>query len=141
MLLYVCLSCVHRAFYLDVFHKYTQSLLYCYVTDNKLIKNPDTMTNVRIPRCPSIVSLLFLLYGNSFHIYISILQFSISGENETLTTFAIKPMMPSNLADYYTYAGSLTTPPCSEVVVWNIFEETVKISEKQVIYELRLLHI
>ncbi|KAK2172674.1 hypothetical protein NP493_943g00010 [Ridgeia piscesae] len=64
-----------------------------------------------------------------------------NGENETLTTFAIKPMMPSNLADYYTYAGSLTTPPCSEVVVWNIFEETVKISEKQVIYELRLLHI
>ncbi|KAI0220677.1 Carbonic anhydrase 2 [Lamellibrachia satsuma] len=53
------------------------------------------------------------------------------GKNVTLSTFAIRDLMPSNLADYYTYEGSLTTPPCSEVVIWNIFRETVKISERQ----------
>ncbi|KAI0220678.1 Carbonic anhydrase 2 [Lamellibrachia satsuma] len=53
------------------------------------------------------------------------------GENVSLSTFAIRNLMPSKLADYYTYEGSLTTPPCSEVVIWNIFRETVKISEEQ----------
>ncbi|KAI0226786.1 Carbonic anhydrase 2 [Lamellibrachia satsuma] len=53
------------------------------------------------------------------------------GKNVTLSTSAIRSLMPSKLADYYTYEGSLTTPPCSEVVIWNIFRETVKISERQ----------
>ncbi|KAI0220676.1 Carbonic anhydrase 2 [Lamellibrachia satsuma] len=53
-------------------------------------------------------------------------------ENFALPKFAIRDLMPSNLVDYYTYQGSLTTPPCSEVVIWNIFRKTVKISEEQV---------
>jgi len=49
-----------------------------------------------------------------------------------LTKFDLRKLMPTNLGDYYTYEGSLTTPPCSEVVTWNIFRQTVKISERQV---------
>ena len=56
---------------------------------------------------------------------------SIPGENVTISTFAIRTLLPNKLADYYSYLGSLTTPPCAEVVIWNIFRETVKISEKQ----------
>jgi len=30
--------------------------------------------------------------------------------------------------DYYTYIGSVTTPPCTEVVTWHVFAEPIEIS-------------
>ncbi|MEI6327814.1 MAG: carbonic anhydrase family protein [Pseudanabaena sp. ELA645] len=33
---------------------------------------------------------------------------------------------------YYSYDGSLTTPPCSEGVKWNVFVESMTISEEQI---------
>ncbi|KFD61930.1 hypothetical protein M514_07681, partial [Trichuris suis] len=32
---------------------------------------------------------------------------------------------------FWTYEGSLTTPPCSECVLWTLFEEPILISDKQ----------
>jgi carbonic anhydrase len=40
-------------------------------------------------------------------------------------------LLPSHKA-YYSYDGSLTTPPCSENVKWNIFVEPMTISEEQI---------
>ncbi|XP_017955339.1 carbonic anhydrase 2 isoform X2 [Drosophila navojoa] len=37
----------------------------------------------------------------------------------------------TNLEGYYTYIGSLTTPPCAEEVVWVDFTEPIAISEYQ----------
>lgn len=34
---------------------------------------------------------------------------------------------------YFTYEGSLTTPPCSEVVTWIEFRNTIPLAHKQVI--------
>ncbi|XP_036337968.1 carbonic anhydrase 6-like [Rhagoletis pomonella] len=34
--------------------------------------------------------------------------------------------------EYHTYIGSLTTPPCSEEVIWLDFEEPTRISVRQV---------
>ncbi|XP_011312114.1 carbonic anhydrase 2 [Fopius arisanus] len=39
---------------------------------------------------------------------------------------------PSVLQDYFTYNGSLTTPPCSEVVTWIDFKEPLRLSHNQI---------
>ncbi len=34
--------------------------------------------------------------------------------------------------DYHSYAGSLTTPPCSEIVTWIVLKEVQQASEEQI---------
>ncbi|XP_075415200.1 carbonic anhydrase 6 [Tenrec ecaudatus] len=55
------------------------------------------------------------------------------GQNTTLSGFDIKHMLPRNLQDYYTYHGSLTTPPCTENVLWFLLAEPIKLSKKQIL--------
>lgn len=33
---------------------------------------------------------------------------------------------------FYTYQGSLTTPPCSECVIWIVFKQPIEVSNEQV---------
>ncbi len=40
-------------------------------------------------------------------------------------------LLPANHR-FYRYEGSLTTPPCSETVVWTIMKEPIKVSEKSI---------
>lgn len=51
---------------------------------------------------------------------------------EFATNAKLNPLafIPNNRS-YYNYVGSLTTPPCSEGVNWNVFHTPVKISTKQ----------
>lgn len=39
-------------------------------------------------------------------------------------------LLPSN-SSYYTYSGSLTTPPCSEIVTWFVMKTPVEASKEQ----------
>lgn len=39
-------------------------------------------------------------------------------------------LLPENPI-FWTYLGSLTTPPCSESVIWMVFKESVEVSKKQ----------
>ncbi|NXV81407.1 CAH15 anhydrase, partial [Atlantisia rogersi] len=50
------------------------------------------------------------------------------------STFRLSTLLPhtGRLSGYYRYQGSLTTPDCSEVVVWTVFEEPVEIGREQV---------
>ena len=48
-----------------------------------------------------------------------------------LSTNDIQAIMPSN-KEYYKFMGSLTTPPCSENVKWNVFKTSMTISKEQV---------
>ncbi|HSS06074.1 MAG TPA: carbonic anhydrase family protein, partial [Rhodanobacteraceae bacterium] len=34
--------------------------------------------------------------------------------------------------DYYTFAGSLTTPPCSEGVTWFVLKSPVRIADTEI---------
>ena len=46
--------------------------------------------------------------------------------------FALDDLIETFSSDYVTYKGSLTTPPCSEGVVWIISSKPLPISERQV---------
>ena len=47
-------------------------------------------------------------------------------------------LMPSKL-DVYRYKGSLTTPPCSERVLWSIVEKPIQFSQDQITAFRKLL--
>jgi len=54
-------------------------------------------------------------------------------ETETVANLKIdlSDLLPTNRA-YYTYQGSLTTPPCSEGVSWYVLREPVSVSTDQI---------
>lgn len=53
-------------------------------------------------------------------------------EKETfLDPFILRDLLPASLGSYYRYTGSLTTPPCSEIVEWIVFRRPVPISYHQ----------
>lgn len=53
-------------------------------------------------------------------------------EENKVSNFKINPnnLLPNDRG-YYHYLGSLTTPPCTQIVEWYIMKEAVEISEKQ----------
>ncbi|KYO25037.1 receptor-type tyrosine-protein phosphatase gamma isoform B [Alligator mississippiensis] len=53
-------------------------------------------------------------------------------EKETfLDPFVLRDLLPASLGSYYRYTGSLTTPPCSQIVEWIVFRRPVPISYHQ----------
>ena len=43
----------------------------------------------------------------------------------------LRNLLPRDIDTFYTYQGSLTTPPCSEIITWVIFPEAQKIGPQQ----------
>ncbi len=46
-------------------------------------------------------------------------------------TIDLNELLPSR-REYFNYMGSLTTPPCSENVLWFVFRDTVQVSRDQI---------
>ncbi|KFM74432.1 Carbonic anhydrase 7, partial [Stegodyphus mimosarum] len=53
------------------------------------------------------------------------------GAKAKLDDFNLESLLPEERMPYYRYEGSLTTPPCYEIVTWTVFRHHVPISEKQ----------
>ncbi|RZC42854.1 Carb anhydrase domain containing protein [Asbolus verrucosus] len=47
-------------------------------------------------------------------------------------TFTIEDYLPRDTAGFYRYNGSLTTPDCTEGLIWTVFTNTLPISKSQV---------
>jgi len=52
-------------------------------------------------------------------------------EKTEIDAFKLSDLLPSDLTHYARYDGSLTTPPCTETVVWTLFATPCPISQKQ----------
>lgn len=51
--------------------------------------------------------------------------------DDTAVNFSALDLMPSDKS-YFTYSGSLTTPPCSEIVTWVVMEHHIEASAAQI---------
>lgn len=53
--------------------------------------------------------------------------------NTSLSPVSLAQLLPAeqNLTSYYRYKGSLTTPGCTESVVWTVFETPIPLSSEQ----------
>jgi len=54
------------------------------------------------------------------------------GEAEVDGKLNVMEALPPLASGFYTYGGSLTTPPCSEGVMWNLMKQPVSVSKAQV---------
>ncbi|MBE9041980.1 carbonic anhydrase family protein [Oscillatoriales cyanobacterium LEGE 11467] len=57
----------------------------------------------------------------------------LEGEEKTVETVTVnaEDLLPDNRT-YYSYSGSLTTPPCSEEVSWNVMQTPIQASAEQI---------
>ena len=54
-----------------------------------------------------------------------------AGTASEMSPASVRSMLPEDL-DYFTYDGSLTTPPCSEDVRWIVLKESISLSPEQI---------
>ncbi|XP_010152523.1 PREDICTED: C-reactive protein-like [Eurypyga helias] len=59
-------------------------------------------------------------------------KIKFAGQSTKLTSLDVQAMLPENLSYFYRYQGSLTTPPCSESVIWTIFHSPIVLSHTQI---------
>ncbi len=56
---------------------------------------------------------------------------SFKGEMQGSETVDLSGLVPRD-SKVFRYAGSLTTPPCSEIVNWTVFEKPIEVSAEQI---------
>lgn len=78
-------------------------------------------------RCKSAIEL-----NSSIELSLSWIIAWIISDKTLVPDFQPWDLLPVDKRNYYRYQGSLTTPTCSEVVVWTLFEERNTISQNQV---------
>lgn len=68
------------------------------------------------------------------HIVTNLWRIIQPGTKVHIPPFPLLWIFPTFERDYYTYNGSFTQPPCSEIVTWILQPEPIAISSSQVIF-------
>ena len=55
------------------------------------------------------------------------------GDQYIITNINLRSFVAESLSEYFLFNGSLTTPPCTENVMWHVMAGDISISEEQVI--------
>ncbi|KAG1697682.1 Carbonic anhydrase [Nymphon striatum] len=95
--------------------------------------NPDSADALADPNGLAVLGVLFEIgaKNEALQPIIDSLKSIINeDDNAPVAPFALETLVPKSKA-LYRYEGSLTTPPCSEAVIWTVFKETLSISEAQ----------
>ncbi|KAJ8880133.1 hypothetical protein PR048_016596 [Dryococelus australis] len=76
------------------------------------------------------------VYGSDNEVYSEIVAYlpKVSAPGSTvqlLRPVTLESLLPQNKHLYFTYHGSLTTPPCSEIVIWIDFKQPILLSHRQ----------
>jgi carbonic anhydrase len=54
------------------------------------------------------------------------------GEVDAGGSLELKELLPRDIDEYFTYSGSLTTPPCTESVRWIVLKQPMTLSKNQI---------
>ena len=52
--------------------------------------------------------------------------------SQAIENISMNALMPNDMSDYFRYQGSLTTPPCTEIVLWTVMNNPVEVSQEQI---------
>lgn len=67
------------------------------------------------------------------HFFNSVKNIAKENTNYTIEKgVRLKDVLPADTNAFYRYKGSLTTPPCDEIVMWTIFKEVIEVSQEQI---------
>uniref|UniRef100_A0A4W5P5A5 Carbonic anhydrase 4 n=1 Tax=Hucho hucho TaxID=62062 RepID=A0A4W5P5A5_9TELE len=60
---------------------------------------------------------------------------ALQNTQASLSDVSLEQLIPpqQNLTNYYRYKGSLTTPNCTESVIWTVFEKPIPLSKNQLL--------
>ncbi|XP_075901073.1 carbonic anhydrase 15 isoform X2 [Nelusetta ayraudi] len=98
--------------------------------------HPNLTTALQDPTGLAVLGVFFdVVYADNVHFgHISQKLSSVAyrGQVVKVKPFPLMGLLPErNLSQYYRYSGSLTTPPCSQVVLWTLYQVPVLISWSQ----------
>ncbi|XP_005800879.2 carbonic anhydrase 4-like [Xiphophorus maculatus] len=100
-------------------------------------KYADLATALRDPEGVAVLGFFYEVSKSPNRMYDTIIKGvqSVASKNVSfsLPSISLAQLIPpeQKLTSYYRYQGSLTTPPCSESVVWTVFETPIPLSMDQ----------
>lgn len=59
-------------------------------------------------------------------------RINLTDQAQEIEYKAIRDLLPSSTTNFYTYSGSLTTPPCYQVVNWIVMQDRLYLNAKQI---------